>query len=423
MNSMREALKSGILPLFGNAITLAAGLFILSSLPAAAAEITVPRLEMASRGWVEEGEFAVASRISLDLALTGGYKYSFLLGFSLEAADIARAFAYRNFNFNPIPSGSTVEAEDYNALAERQRNQAYIGFRVAKATINRLLNLPLSLSYFVGSGDDFCTGDDFSSLFGLYPFGTDYRGFFYYPEGIGGNIIRQYNGIHGAKGTGISLSFTKWERLIIPIFYIYQDFAFFPDFISSGSSVNKFYSGDLRVLFHWNWLRFETFGGISLNPDMDLKFRGGLMFHLAGNGVEFFAQAGFTSWDLNEKLNVDNMFFLIEPRLRFKYFAVYVTFFYHPVEYLHIIEDSERGKADFNVKFMFGNAESGFTAGLEAGAELNTGDSDDFMFRVSPFGSFTSGGLLWEAKIRIMPQKLKNPKEMMELFIGVRTAF
>ena len=421
--NMKETVKSGILSLFRRTMVLAGGLFILSLWPAAAAEITVPRLEMASRGWVEDDEFVVSSRISLDLALSGGYKYSFLLGFSLEAADIAKAFAYRNFTYDPIPAGSTVEAEDFNALAEKQRNQAFIGFRVAKATINRLLNLPLSLSYFVGSGDDFCTGDDFTSLFGLYPFGTDYRGFFYYPEGIGGNMIRQYNGIHGAKGTGLSLGFTKWERVIIPMLYIYQDFAFFPDFISGGNTVDRLYSGDLRVLFHWDWLRFETFGGISFNSGMDVKMRAGLMLHLAGNGVEFFAQAGFTSWNLDEKINVDNMFFLIEPRLRFKYFAVYVTFFYHPVEYLHIVEDSERGKADFNVKFMFGNAESGFTAGLEAGAELNTADSDDFMFRISPFGSFTSGGLLWEAKLRFMPQEYKNPKEMMELFIGVRTAF
>jgi len=421
---MKKKLRSGFLSHSKLIFSLGAGLFFLAfwQIPQAeAAEITVPRLELASRGWFENDEFTVSSRVSLDLALTGGYKYTFLLGLSLEAADIARAFAYRNFNFDPI--SDPVTAEHINALAEKQKHQAYVGFSVAKATINNILNLPLSLSYFIGSGDDFCTGDEFPLLFGADPFGTDHKGFFYFPSGIGGNMVRQYNGIHGAKGTGLALSFTKWDSLIIPMMYIYQDFAFQPDFLTTGSSVNRLYSGDLRVLLNWRWLSLETFGGISWNSDMDLKFRGGLMFHLSGRGVEFFAQGGLTAWNPDEKPNVDNMFFLIEPRLLFKNFGVYVTFFYHPVEYLNILEVKERGMADFNIKFMFGNIESGFIAGFETATELRLNESDSFMFRISPFGSFAVGGLLWEAKIRLKPQELTNPKEMMELFIGIRTAY
>ena len=423
---------SGALFPFKKTLTLGASLFFLafwSIETVSAAEITVPRLELASRGWFVDGDFTVSSRISMDLALSGGYKYSFLLGLSLEAPDVARAFAYRNFNYEPIAfdPADPLDIDDlntnFNALAEKQKNQAFLGFRVAKATINKPFNLPLSLSYFVGSGDDFCTGDDFSSLFGLYPFGTDFRGFFCFPDGIGGNMLRQYNGVHGAKGTGLSLVYTGWDSFFIPMLYIYQDLAFLPDLFNTGSSVDNLYSGDVRLLFHWKWLSLEAFGGLSWNASMDVTVRSGLMFHLAGKGAEFFAQAGITSWDVGKKLNVDNMYFLIEPRLRFQYFAVHVTFFYHPVEYLHIVEDKEQGKADFNVKLMFGNAESGFTAGLESAVEFNIGDSDDINFRISPFGSFTSGGLLWEAKIRLLPTKLTKPKEMMELFIGVRTAY
>jgi len=429
---MKKTVKSGIFPTNKLVLFLITGLFLSApwstGVPGAeAAEITVPRLEMASRGWFEDDEFTVSSRISLDLAVTGGYKYSFFLGFSLEAADIARAFAYRNFSPDPIILVPPIDEDELNAnlnaLAEKQKNQAFIGFSVAKATIHKIFNFPLSLSYFIGSGDNFCTGDDFPALFGVSPFGTDYKGFFYFPDGIGGNMLRQYNGVHGAKGTGLSLSFTQWDNLVVPILYIYQDFSFFPNMFTTTDSVEKLYSGDLRVLFHWNWLSFEAFGGISWNPTMDVKVRTGLMFHLAGSGVEFLAQAGITSWNLDAKLNVDNMYFLIEPRLRFDFFAVFVTFFYHPVEYLNIIEEKERGMADFNVKFMFGNTESGFTAGIETGVELKIGDYDDFMFRVSPFGSFVSGGLLWEAKIRLKPTEISKPKEMMELFIGIRTAY
>jgi len=407
---MKKTVKLDILPLKKKAQALAIFLFLstfwsIESLTAA--EITVPRLELASRGWFVDGDFTASSRISMDLALTGGYKYSFLLGFSLEAPDVARAFAYRN----------------YNAPDEINNNQAFIGFRVAKATINSVFNQPLSLSYFVGSGDDFCTGDDFVSLFGLYPFGTDYKGFFYFPDGIGGNILRQYNGIHGAKGTGLSLAFTKWDSLFIPMLYIYQDFALIPNLFTTGYSVQNLYSWDFRFLYHKNLFSLEAFGGISWNAEMDSKVRTGFMVHFAGKEVEFFAQAGITSWDTGESLSVDNMYFLVEPRLRLKYFAIFVTFFYHPVEYLHILEPKEQGKADLNVKLMIGNAEAGFTAGLEATTELGIGEEDDFNFMISPFGSFTSGGLLWEAKLRLVPYKLTNPKEMMEFFIGVRTAY
>ena len=419
--------ETGILPIFRRIPVLAAGLLILASwsatIPQAkAAEITIPRLELGSRGWFnDDGEFAVSSRIALDIALSGGYKYSFLLGLSLEAPDIAKAIAHRNFQLGPFTAAPT--ADDLNAIIEHQKNMAYIGFRVAKASIKNMFNLPLSMSYFVGSGDDFCTGDDFSSLFGVYSFSTDYRGFFYFPTGIGGNMTRQYNGIHGAKGTGLSFAITKWDHIVIPMFYIYQDFALFPGISSGGKTGVNQYSGDIRVLFHRNWLSFETLGGVTWNSDRDVKIRMGLMLHFAGKGVEFFAQAGITSWKIGEGINVDNMFFLIEPRLRFRLFAIYVTFFYHPVEYVHIVEMNEQGMADFNVKFMFGKEDSGFTAGMEATVELKTDNLDDFLVRLSPFASFTSGGLLWETKLRLMPQKFKDPKKMMELFIGVRTAF
>jgi len=427
---MWKTVKTGILPPFKVFFALSAGLFFLAPRPAAAAEITVPRLELASRGWFENDEFTVSSRLSMDLALIGGYKYSILLGFSLEAPDVARAIAYRSFKASPVepdPVTGQPNPEDlmnsHNSLVEKYNNQAFIGFSVAKATIHNPFKLPLSLSYFVGSGDNFCTGDDFSVFFGLDPFGTDYKGFFYFPDGIGGNMLRQYNGIHGAKGTGFSIAFTKWDSFIIPMLYLYQDLALFDGYFADVNSGSKLYSGDLRLLVHWRWLSFETFGGFSTNSSKDTKFRAGLMFHFAGKGVEFFAQGGITSWRLGEKLNVDNMFFLIEPRLRFKYLAVHVTFFYHPVEYLHIEEQKEQGMADFNVKFMFGTEDSGFSAGFETAVELKINDSDHFKFRISPFGSFAAGGLLWETKLRLMPQNFSKPKEMMELFLGVRTAY
>ena len=421
MYNMKQSARQGILSFCKRILALGTGLvfFFLTLWPVAAADFTLPRLEMASRGSMDNGEFVLSSFLSADFALTGGFKYSFILGFSLDAPDIAKAFAYRNFKAEPVLPGANTTGEDYNALAARMNNQAVLSFRIAKATVRETFGLPLELSYFLGSGDDFCTGDEFSSRFGLPQIGTEFRGYFYFPEGIGFNPTRQYNGIHGVRGTGLSLTLTKWEK-IIPMLYLYQDF------MTPGRALagNNHYSGDLRLLLHHNWLRVETFGGASLNADMNASIRAGLMLHLdAGHGAEFFAQGGIPGWIQGEKLSIDNMFFLIEPRLRFGLLGIFVTFFYHPMEYLHIITPEEKGKADFNIKFQLGKRDSGFAGGIETGGELKTDGFEDFILRVSPFVSFITGGLRWDAKIRIAPLEYDVPERIFEIIFGVRTAF
>lgn len=404
-------------------LALALGLFFLVLWTANSAEITVPKLEMASRGWVDDGDFVVSSHLSADLALTGGYKYAIFLGLSLEAPDLAKAFAYGNFKFGYLPTGLGVTTDEYNTLVDeindRLNNQAYIGFRAARATVRDIFNIPLELSYFVGSDDDFLTGDEFSVRYGLSPFGSDFRGFFYFPDGIGGVPTRRYDGIYNVRGTGFSLTLTKWN-FITPSLYLYHDFASYGDYYSSGS----LYSGDLRVLFYHNWLRIEAFGGVSLNKDLDTELRGGLMAHFAGKGVEFFAQAGIPGFIWGEKFDIDNLFFLFEPRLQRGLFGMSLTFFYHPVIYNHIITPGERGKANINLKFLAGKMESGFSGGIEFGAGIKINEiNEDFDFTVSPLTSFISGSLRWDAKVRIRPLEYDNPEKIVELFFGVRTAF
>ena len=425
------------------AFILRAALFLLvlwsQAVPPAltAAEISLPKLELGSRGRMSGGEFVLSSVINADIALSGGYKYSFLLGFSLEAADIARAFAYRNFKvgilaWDPV-TGPDMDLllERYNALADRLNNQAFLGFRIAKATARDIFGLPLELSWFLGSGDDFCTGGEFTTRYGLSPIGTDFRGFFYFPDGIGGMPLRQYNGIYGVRGTGLSLTLTRWDT-ITPMLYLYQDFAYTPETINPDGSVNPgsvfgdkhLYSGDLRMLFRKGWLNLEAFGGVSLNSSLDTSLRLGLMVHIApGNGAEFFAQAGIPGWTAGDTFSIDNIFFLIEPRLHFGLLGIFVTFFYHPVEYIHVLTPEERGKADMNIKFRYGKADSGAAGGIELRGNLKLDGPQDFTFQLSPFVSFISGGLRWDAKFLVTPQNYRTPEEMFEIFIGVRTAF
>ena len=373
-------------------MVLGTGIFLFSLSPMAAAEFSLSRLEMASRSWVDDGNFTLSSVVSADLSLSGGYKYTFLLGFSLDGVEINRV-----------------------------DSQGYLSFRIAQATIRETFGLPLDLSYFIGQGDNFATGDEFSTRYGVSPIGTNYRGFFYFPDGIGGDINRRYNGIHRAQGTGLSLSLTHWENLV-PMVYLYHDFLHPPGAIINEEGENL-YSGDLRVLLNQNWLKIEFFGGSSWKSDGAIKFRGGLMAHIgAGDGAEFFAQVGVPGWSEGDPV-IDHLFLLLEPRLRLDRFAMFLTFFYRPIEYHNIVTLDEKGRADLNITFQYGDFDGGMAGGIELGGRLKVDGSEDVGFRLAPFGTLLTGGLRWDAKVLFKFLGTESSQGMMELFLGVRTAF
>jgi hypothetical protein len=398
-------------------------LFFVSLSFLGAAEITVPRLEMASRGRVEDEEFVLGSTVSADLALSGGYKYGVLLGFSFEADNLAKAMAYRNFKFGHLDAGAApVDHDDYNRLVDqvndRMNNQGTLSFRIAKATARDLFGKPLELSFFIGETGYFCAGDEFTGRFNIEPIGTEFGGFFYFPDGIGGDISRRYNGIHGVRGTGLSLALTPWESFV-PMLYLYQDFKIIDERVQRNR-----YSGDLRFLVNRESVKLEVFGGFTLRRGNDTNIRGGLLAHFASQEmVEFLLQAGVPGWKKGEEFSIDNLYFLMEPRLHIDDFGFYVTFFYHPVEYMHISTPEERGKADINIKLFSGNANTGFSWGLETTLGLKIDRTEDFSVWVSPFVGFMASGLRWDTKLRLNALEWKTPSEMFELFIGVRTAF
>jgi hypothetical protein len=386
------------------------------------AEITVPRLELASRGASEDGEFAVSTNAAVDIALNGGYKYGILLGLSFESANLGRAFSYRNFEAELLDPGAAVTADEYNRLADRFNNRAVLSFRTAKATVRELFKLPLEFSYFAGLSDAFCSGEEFTLRYGFSDIETDFTGFYYFPEGIGGNPYRRYNGIHAVQGTGFSLALTRWDN-VIPLLYLYQDIPY----INSGGAVSEttHYSGDIRTLFNWEKIKIEVFGGISAAKDAVPDLRGGVLaFFTSGGGADFLIQCGIPGWVQGEEFSIDNMYFLMEPRLSFGLFAVHVNFFYHPLEYLHIKTEEERGKADINIKFLLGNMEEfRLRGGLETTLGLKADKAEDFSCKISPFVSLLSDGLRWDLKLRFNPLSWENPEEVTEIFVGVRTAY
>jgi hypothetical protein len=386
------------------------------------AEITVPRLELATRAAAEKGELAISSNAAVDIALNGGYKYGILLGLSFESANLGKAFAYRNFEAGLLDKNASVMGNDYNELAERFNNQAVLSFRIAKATARNLFGLPLELSYFVGLGDPFCSGEEFAVRYGVPNIETNFTGFFYFPEGIGGNPYRRYNGIHEVQGTGFSFALTRWENFV-PLLYVYQNI---PAISTAGVlSETTYYSGDLRSLFNHEKIKIEAFMGMSGGKDEELELRGGLLaFFTSGKGTDFLIQCGIPGWVMNEEFSLDNWYFLIEPRLDFGIMAFHLSFFYHPLEYLHIKTVEERGKADINIKLFAGDlGESRFQGGLETTLGIKADKPEDFSLKISPFASLVSDGLRWDLKFRINPLAGKHLEELLEIFVGIRTAY
>jgi hypothetical protein len=390
------------------------------------AEITVPRLEIASRGRVINGDFSFATDAQVDIALEGGYKYGVILGLSFMTGDLGKALAYRRLRFDPMPGSGSVTAAEYNEMAGKMNaildNQAVLSFRVAEATARDVFNLPLELSYFIGYYDSFCSGQEFADRYGLYYIPTDFTSFYYFPEGIGGDPFRRYNGIYEVQGTGLVTTLTALEKFV-PMLYLYQSL---PATEGGGLSFSRSrYSGDLRVILNLERFKLEAFGGITGGSGSNLQVRAGaLAFFSSEGGADFLVQAGIPGWENGDDFGIDNLYFLVEPRIKIGILALHTTFFYHPLMYTGVKTAGERGRADVNIKFMFGDP---VLDAVQGGAEftfyLKAADQGDVNIWAGPFLKFVGAGLQWNFKFRLNILKYENPQEMFEFFVGVRTAY
>lgn len=402
---------------FGRRVTGAIAL-LFTALPLSAAEISVPSLELATTGSVEDGAFVLATRASAELSVDGGYKFGGTLRFAFSANDLEKALSYLTTPLTTI--SAAPDADDYNALVDRINNSASLSFKLAKVMVRQPFGAPIDFGFFVGQADTFCSGDDFPTRFGSAPIGTAFRGYAYFPDGIGGDPNFQYNGIHGATGTGISLSWTAWDR-IVPILYAYQDSA-----IESGTSSGK-YSADLRLLANGDNVKIELFAGLTQpSGSLGLYRAGALAYFSTGVGADFLAQVGIPRWNPDEGFGIDNLFFLFEPRVDFGFSSIIMTLFYHPAWYFQR-ETDERGVSDVNLKFLIGDLrktsiEGGFetTIGIRGEAQAS---EQPFRLSLGPFFAMVTEGVRWDVKLKVNPIAATVPLEMFEMFLGVRTGF
>jgi len=317
---------------------------------------------------------------------------------------------------------------DYNDMvdqvSERLNNQATLSFRFIEGTAREIFGGRADLSLFAGYYDNLGSGDDFPEFFGTGPVSSSYRGFFYFPEGIGGDPSRRYNGaIHSILGTGLNLSFNRLAN-VVTSFYAYQDISYHQDETYKDEN-QGFFTGDFRLLANSEAVKFEFFAGGSYLREHWAVFHSGFFayFHSPA-GLDLVLQAGIPYWRWKEDLSIDNCYFLMEPRLYGDHGGLTITFFYHPMYYQNVMTSGEQGMADINLKLFLGRLErSSFEAGLEGTISLKNGGGDDFKTWVSPFVSVLTSGLRWDVKVRFNPLYFNEGGSLAEGFIGIRTVY
>ncbi len=398
----------------------------LMAMSAGAAEINVPLLELATTGKMVDDAFTLGTHANAEISILGGYKFGGTLRFGFDASDVEKALAYAAAPPTVI-SVATVSPNDYNALVDRMRNSATLNFRLAEVLVREPFGAPLEFAYFIGTSDTFASGDEFTTRFGSNPIGSGFRGYSYFPNGIGDDPNKQYDGIHGVSGTGFSFALTAFDRFV-PILYAYQDTAFGSSEVLGGGyePVRGKYSSDIRVLLNGDKVKLEAFAGLTLPHGSTGLYRGGaLLYFSTGTGADFMGQIGIPYWDPSETFGIDNVYLLFEPRVDFGFTSIIMTLFYHPAWYRQM-DTGEHGVTDVNFKFLIGDLRE---TTMEGGFETTIGmlgtqtEGEAFRLALGPFFALVTEGVRWDLKFRVNPLRFAKPLEMFESFIGVRTAF
>ncbi|MCL1928331.1 MAG: hypothetical protein FWG07_06025 [Treponema sp.] len=398
------------------------------------AEITVPNLDLVSRGKMEDGDFGIRSSIEAEIAISGGYKYGFSLGLGVEIPDLGKSLSYGRLDL-PYAAGGHPSDAEYNIMIDeindRLNNQATLSIRSLNATIREVFDKALEISFFIGHFDKLGSGDEFQEYFGTEPIGTSLRGFFYYTDGLNNDPFFRFNGsIHSVMGTGVGIKGIFGN--IIPAFYIYHDLSFPKHQNNQGGSYQPGrYSTDAKVLINGENAKFELIMGYTHANHDNNVLRGGALAWFGTGPLSFLMQTGISYYEIGTTMDIDNCYFLMEPRLRFDKFGANLTFFYHPVYYMNRViwddvntAEKARGRADINLRVFYGGIQkSAFETGLEVLVNLKVQNGEEVKLWLSPFISTVTTGLQWDFALRFNPRFFWDKKDLMEGFIGIRTSY
>lgn len=368
---------------------------LIAAAPLFAANITLPTFQLLTRGYMDGGLFPLETYARVELALGGGYKVGGQLVLGLTDDNL---------------EAQSSLSDTYDSSEVDQALESTLIVELAQVRLRDPFGLPVELTYFVGEPAVLLNGDVFMNRFGTEPIGSAVRGVLYFPTGTA------YDGIHAIDGTGLTLSTASlFERVYVSA-SIYQDSVL-------GAGI---YSADLYGALNLPSVKLEAFLGGSLPIAAYGVYRAGLLlFYDTGGAGEFLTQVGVTRWApvTDGSLNIDDFFFLFEPRVHLGPMSILLTLFWHP-EYYKQAATGERGATDIITKFVLGNAlESPVTGGIESGISLRPESPDDqFSASLSPFVSITAGSVLWDikARVKLFPFAWDD---IVEVYLGIRTQF
>jgi len=368
------------------------GLFLFLAVLAYPANVVVPRMDLITRGAMSSGSFILQTFGDVSLEVQGGYKFGGSLDLFVRSENLENLGST-----GPLP----------------------LGFLGASIIVRDLFSLPLSLTYFVGQSDTFCSGDGFA-LFGAQPIMTSYRGFMYFPSGP------LYDGIHQVNGTGARFEFVPRIETMSLDLYIYEDTrSEYPGITSPILTSLGTYSTDFRILLNSAAVKVEAFLGGTLTPSsLDYYFRGGLLFYATDRNVEFLGQLGIPKWDpaVDSVPNINHFYLLVEPRLHLGRFSIIPTFFWHPSYYMQAGPNTgEAGSFDVNLNLAIGDPEQdALQGGLESNLRFASGTQG--AFKLSPWLGVTTPGVLWKLKVdtQVWPFSWSD---IVQVFVGAQAEF
>ena len=375
-------------------LTILILLFLLPA-PLFGANVTIPTFQLLTRGILEGGQFSLETAGLVEIAFGGGYKFGGQLSLALDETNLEEAATL----------GATYDPDQIEALLNRS-----LRFQSASVVVRDTFGLPFDVTYFIGEVDRILNGDVFPAQFGSNIIASQFRGLLYFPTGI------VYDGVHAIDGTGIAFSSGSLSQSVFLQAAIYQD-----AYLGAGR-----YSTDLRAAFNTPDFKAETFLGASFPAAAYGIYRAGLLlFYNTGQGGEFLTQIGIPRWApvTDGPLNIDDFYFLFEPRVHIGFMSIVLTLFWHPEYYLQEATN-ERGATDIVVRFIAGDVqENVVSGGLENGITLRPASTDEQLrVSVTPFISVNASGVIWDFKtnVKVFPFAMDD---LLDAYIGIRTEF
>lgn len=344
------------------------------------ATISIPSLELVTRGAMSDGAIVLSTNGSMDFLISGGDKFGgeVALGFSNSALE--QAFA----------------ANGVDGLALKGANVA----------VRNLFSTPLTISYFIGEKDRFCSGEDFASIFGASPLVPQYSGLMYFDSTI-------YEGIHSANGTGLQLSLLPIKNTLYTSLYFYQD-----DNLLPGQ-----YSYDLRTLLNFPNIKLEAFMGGSLVSTMGY-YRMGVLLNAITEAGSFLMQLGVPRWDpANDTLGIELFFMLFEVDLNLGLLHVIPSVFMRP-GYYEQAATGEGGIFDVNLNLRFGELHKHLVSGgFETNLSFENASISGLQIKISPYLELLSPGVVWDMKCNIKVFPMGGVENMFEGILGIKAVF